>query len=501
MDFTVVDANTHFGFLPDRDTDVSLDALLSSMQNHGVARALSYSLKGVRYDFAEGNDETYAAGRAHPEILPVGTVDPRRHVGVIEEIEKRKGQGFVALRVFPESQGWRIDSVMFRPVVRELERLRMPLMIACQGSGAATDILRAVGEADVPVILYGVGYSNLAEALAACREKPDLYVETQIVNPPDSLEVAVEAVGAERFVFGSNSPSCSTRASLNLVVESSLADEQKAMILSGNICRVLGISAPEGVALALDDPFAGVPVIDVHSHYGKWPFPMKGSSVEATLDLMKRRGISKTIMSSSCGIVYDFAEGNAQLARAIEGHPGLLGYVTVNPNYFDASCRELEKYCGKPDFVGVKIHPTYCRQAIDSPQTKALVGKIAEYGRPLLIHTYGDGAPTQVLGLAGDFPELPMIMGHGGASAWREAADVVSKRDNIYTEFCCSSQETNKVRRTLEIAGADRLLFGSDLDLIHPGFIAGVYEEAGLSQDEKEKILHKNAARLFDTEL
>ena len=501
MDYTVVDSNTHFGFLPYRDTDVSLKKLLSSMDEYGVAAALSYSLKGVAYDFEQGNDETLAASRANSRILPIATVDPRRHIGVIEEIEKRKAQGFVALRVFPEQQGWKIDSVMFRPILRKLESLQMPLMVTCQGSGTATDILRAVEGSTIPVILCGVGYFNLAEALAACDEHPALYMGAQIIDTPDSLAVAVDAIGPERLVFGSNSPSCSMRSSLNLVVESGLTDEQKTMLLSANIGRILGIQAPAGFTLTLDKPFAGIPIVDVHSHYGKWPFPMRGTGVEFTLELMRQRGISKTIMSSSYAIVYDFVEGNAEMAQAIEGHPELLGYVTVNPNYFDASCRELEKYYRKPNFVGAKIHPAYCRRLINSPQNKVLVRKIAEYGRPLLIHTYGSGAPAQILDLASECPKLPIIMGHGGADAWREAADVVKQAENVYMEFCCSVLETDKVRRTIEIAGADRILFGSDLDLIHPGFIAGVYEEAGLSQAEKEKVLCKNPSRIFDIQL
>ena len=500
MDYTVIDCNTHFGFLPYRDTDVSLGRLLSSMDAYGVAAALSYSLKGVAYDFADGNDETLGVSRANPRILPVATVDPRRHIGVIEEIGERRNQGFVALRVFPEHQGWRINSAMFRPILRELERVRMPLMVASQGSGTPTDILGAVENSTIPVILCSVGYANLAEALAACMEHANLYLDTHIHDTPDSLEIAVEAIGAERFVFGSNSSSCSMRSSLNVVAESGLTDEQKAMIFAGNACRLLGIQAPAGIALTLDRPFAGIPIIDVHSHYGKWPFPMRGTGVEFSLELMKRRGISRTIMSSAGAIVYDFVDGNEEMARAIEGHPELLGYVTLNPNYFDASCRELEEYFKKPNFVGAKIHPAYCRRPISSPQNRALVRKIAEYGRPLLIHTYGQGTPAQVLDLAQDCPDLPIIMGHGGADAWREAADVITKAENVYMEFCCSLLETDKVRRSIEIAGADRILFGSDLDLIHPGFVAGSYEEAGLSRDEKEKILYRNAARIFHIE-
>ncbi|MDI6829102.1 MAG: hypothetical protein QME62_11530, partial [Armatimonadota bacterium] len=138
MNFSVIDINTHFGFLPYRDTDVSLNTLLNSMRKYGISTALTYSLKGVSYDAVEGNDETYAIIQAHPELVPVATVDPRRHIGVIDEIEKRRGQGFVALRIFPEAQCWRINSAMLRPILRTLESLQMPLIVSGAGSGTPT---------------------------------------------------------------------------------------------------------------------------------------------------------------------------------------------------------------------------------------------------------------------------------------------------------------------------------------------------------------------------
>jgi predicted TIM-barrel fold metal-dependent hydrolase len=468
------------------------------MGKYGVAKALTYSLKGVMYDFVEGNDETLEVTSKNPQLLPVATVDPRRYIGVVEEVNKRREQGFVGLKVFPDSQHWRLDSVLFHPIVCELERLKMPLMVECLSAGSPSQLLRAVEGTTFPVIMCGIGYANLAEAIAACIERPELYIETRIIDPPDALAVAVEAVGPDRFVFGSNSPSCSMRASLNLVAESELSEEHKQMVFAGNLCRILGVPVPTDTALELGSPFGGIPVIDVHAHYGKWPFPMSNTGVGYTLELMKRRGIEKAILSSSYAIVYDFVEGNRKLSEAIEGYHQLLGYVTVNPNYFEASCRELDTYLRKPNFVGVKIHPMYAHQPADSPDTRRLVRKVAEYGRPLLIHTFGPGAPYSVLRLALDCPDLPIIMGHGGADAWREAVDVMRQADNLYMEFCCTIHEAGKVRRTIDAVGADRILFGSDLDLLHPGFIAGVYEEADLTPDEMHKILFENASRLFN---
>ncbi len=89
-------------------------------------------------------------------------------------------------------------------------------------------------------------------------------------------------------------------------------------------------------------------------------------------ELMGRWGISKTILSHTKAIVNDFVEGNAELAKEIEGSDDLCGYVTINPNYLEQSMREIEKYLHRPKFVGVKFHPGYARMSIDAPQRGSL---------------------------------------------------------------------------------------------------------------------------------
>jgi predicted TIM-barrel fold metal-dependent hydrolase len=53
------------------------------------------------------------------------------------------------------------------------------------------------------------------------------------------------------------------------------------------------------------------------------------------------------------------------------------------------------------------------------------------------------------------------------------------------------------VRDAIRTAGLEKILFGSDLDLLTPAFALGMYEGAELSDTEKQAIYHDNAARLF----
>ena len=58
------------------------------------------------------------------------------------------------------------------------------------------------------------------------------------------VERAVQWLGAERVVFGTDTPIRSYGSSLGRVYEAKLAERQRALILSGNARRLLGRRFP-----------------------------------------------------------------------------------------------------------------------------------------------------------------------------------------------------------------------------------------------------------------
>ena len=117
----IIDAHTLFGFWPRRRADISPETLVKLLRQHEIAAALTVSTTGIFADFMRGNEETVAlCQRAPKTLLPVGTVDPRRYVGSLEEIDKRVSEGVKVWRLFPELQDWPLES---RPVTAILTRL------------------------------------------------------------------------------------------------------------------------------------------------------------------------------------------------------------------------------------------------------------------------------------------------------------------------------------------------------------------------------------------
>jgi predicted TIM-barrel fold metal-dependent hydrolase len=246
-----------------------------------------------------------------------------------------------------------------------------------------------------------------------------------------------------------------------------------------------------------------VTIIDIHTHYGKWPFPMQQLEPTEMVAVMKRRGIGKAIVSSSLAIVYDFREGNRTLAEAIRPHPELFGYVTINLNYPEAGIQELDTYLHNPKFLGVKIHQNYSRQKIDSPDGRRVLRALNEYRRPLLLHTYSSPleSPWNAVPVAKINPRVSIILAHMGGDAWREGILAAKESPNLFVDMCASWADADKVAAAVRELGPERVLFGSDFTLFDPAQTLGMIEEADLSQEVRSLILHGNAERLFGSTL
>lgn len=244
-------------------------------------------------------------------------------------------------------------------------------------------------------------------------------------------------------------------------------------------------------------------VIDVHAHYGRWFFPILADRVSDMVALMERNGIERCVLSSTLAVVYDFAEGNEELARDIQGHPELFGYVTVNPNYVDASIEQIDHFLVRPSFVGLKIHPDYTGQPADHEGNVRILEHVAGAyeGACILIHTWGVEGVHAVAKMTSQFPELKFIWGHmGGTSDWRLAAQRVGEFENGYLEICSSTPEQGKIQEAVAIAGPEKILFGSDMTLLNPAFVLGTVMDAEIPEVAKQCILYENAQRVFKFE-
>lgn len=238
--------------------------------------------------------------------------------------------------------------------------------------------------------------------------------------------------------------------------------------------------------------------IDVHAHIGRWPIPAPpGDQVERLLRLCDQEGVAWAACSSVLALTYDMEAGNAELAEVIATGDRFLGYVTVNPNWLDRSVAEMERYLGEEKFVGVKIHPRLSGTPENCPRMAELIDEVARRARVLLMHTVDRNSVLQMGRFADRHPNLSIILGHAANTDSDEAARVARERPNLYLDFASEWPGAGRIQRALAICGPERIVYGTDMDVLDPGYTRGMFEAAELTEEQARLVYHDNAAKLF----
>ncbi|MEN6644098.1 MAG: amidohydrolase family protein [Armatimonadia bacterium] len=520
----ITDCNTLFGYWQKDTQDRSVERLSHIMRTNGIERALTCSGRGVWDDFVEGNEETLRVCAEHPELLPVGTVRPGDYYRCVEEIGSLRGRGFRMVRLFPATQGWGVGSLGFRRLLEALVESELPVFIdnGYDSTGLIAPLVDYFQGTEVPLIFSGVSY-GFGEFLAACEVYEHCYMDTWQSFLLNQIELVRDAAGIGRVLLGTKAPFEMPGPCLEMVRHGRLTEEEKAAVLAGNVGRLMGesgmgngesgesaaarvdqASGRRGMCGRGDEASSGMRsmpttrLIDVHAHYGPWvglPNPYVG--IEDLVGTCERYGIEHICLSSTLAIGYDMVEGNARLAAAIEGREGLHGYVVIHPGYAAESLAQMKEYFQNPQFVGAKLHPKHAGYQIDCDEARPLLEYLVEVGKPLLEHTWFDEMCLATGNAADLFPELVVIMGHMGGDTWEKALEVAAERPNVYLELCSGLSPWGKLERAVAMVGAERLLFGTDLTLLEPGYTLGLVTGAEIGERAKRMILYENGKRLM----
>lgn len=123
--------------------------------------------------------------------------------------------------------------------------------------------------------------------------------------------------------------------------------------------------------------------------------------------------------------------------------------------------------------------------------------------------------PLEVHKLASEFTDVNFIIPHFGAGLWREALMTAELCPNVYLDTSSSNRwikyqsadlDIRRVfERTIDLIGAERLLFGTDSSFFPRGWNSEIFDtqvkalyEIGISKDDAEKILGGNLRKLLD---
>jgi predicted TIM-barrel fold metal-dependent hydrolase len=171
---------------------------------------------------------------------------------------------------------------------------------------------------------------------------------------------------------------------------------------------------------------------------------------------------------------------------------------------------------------GIKLYPGYDRYPINDPSLESFFLLAAKYKVPVMIHTgdtYSKHAkvrqahPLLVDDVAVDFPDVNFVMCHLGNPWFLDAAEVLYKNDNVFAdisgltlgEFSAEFEKhmLQRVREMIHYMGdpSRQLMYGTDWPLVGMRSYGKFFRSLDLTDEERENIAWRNAARLFKIDI
>lgn len=184
--------------------------------------------------------------------------------------------------------------------------------------------------------------------------------------------------------------------------------------------------------------------------------------------------------------------------------PGVFVFASLHPNY-DDNINEIDKIA-KFGFSGVKLHPDFQKFNIDEPSMFPVYEKLEALGLPLLMHMgderYDFSRPYRLAKVLDTFPGLRVIAAHmGGYSRWDEVEQYLAGRNLFFdTSSTLWSLGIKGCAKLINLHGADRVVFGSDYPVTTIDKEMDLFNKMELSEDDRQKILYKNAAAILGLE-
>lgn len=235
---------------------------------------------------------------------------------------------------------------------------------------------------------------------------------------------------------------------------------------------------------------------------------------EETIRMMDEEGVDRAVVFGFPWRNADtFRRENDFILETTRRHADrFAGLACFDPMHPEAA-REAER-CLDAGMAGVGELAFY-EDGITEAGRESLAGTMAvcrERGRPVMLHTnepvghlYPGKSPNtlaQIYALAKAFPENTMILAHWGGGIFfyrllrREVREALA---NVYFDTAASPflYEPAIYPTAVALAGADRILLGTDFPLLRPGRYFRDMEAAGLPEAERALVSGENAARLF----
>jgi predicted TIM-barrel fold metal-dependent hydrolase len=238
------------------------------------------------------------------------------------------------------------------------------------------------------------------------------------------------------------------------------------------------------------------------------------ATADDLIESMDREGVDISVIVNYSWTTHELcAETNDYILESVARFSRrLIGFCTVSSYINDISLAEIER-CASAGARGIgELRPdTQMLDYTDTGIIKPFVDILRGHQLILLTHASepvghlyagkGTATPDLLYRFIAGLADLPVVCAHwgGGLPFYALMPEVRKALENVYFDTAASSflYRPEIYRCVSQLAGADRILFGSDYPLLPASRLLREIDAAGLSEEDRAEILSGNARRLL----
>lgn len=245
----IIDAHTHLFERFEYLEGLTAEQMIANMDRAGIDVAVLFTVDGLLGDYHASNEEiSETAARFPDRFIPFASVNPRDGDVALREMERAVRElGCRGVKLHPWWTSFPANSPASLDVARQGDALGIPFLVHSGTPPTSTPLQIAEMARVAPRATFILGHMGLPdmwkEALSAARRYPNILLET-CGAPSLPIQVAVERLGAERVVYGSDMPfggSANVLFQLQKIRDLALPSEAERLVLGGNMERLLGL--------------------------------------------------------------------------------------------------------------------------------------------------------------------------------------------------------------------------------------------------------------------
>jgi predicted TIM-barrel fold metal-dependent hydrolase len=238
---------------------------------------------------------------------------------------------------------------------------------------------------------------------------------------------------------------------------------------------------------------------------------MKPQTVEEVVADLDQHGVERAVITGrDCETTYGAKSNNESVLEFVKKFPNkFFGFVGLDPHKGMKAVYELKSAVQDLGMHGAAVDPYLAQIYANDAKYYPLYAKCCELDVPIVFTTgpatlvpgaiIDHVAPRYIDFVARDFPELKIVISHGGYPWVNEAIIVAQRNRNVYIEL--SEYEFSPMSEAYVQAAntmiADKILYASAHPFVDFREALETYKRLDFKPEVRNKIMYENAAKLL----